>query len=78
VVSADVIQCCNLAVSLPIFTNSSTRVGCGMFLRSLVKILKKRGRTTPRKLKFLFTNRFSPKFVARLSAACSAMAPVRS
>ncbi len=39
--SLDIIQSCNLAASLPIFTNSSTRVAYGTFFRSPVKILKK-------------------------------------
>jgi hypothetical protein len=69
VVSLDAIKCCNLAVSGPNFTNFSTRVACGMFFKSLVKILEKGGPTIPRKLKFLFTDRFSPNFMGRLSAA---------
>jgi hypothetical protein len=40
-VSVDVVQCCNLAVCLPNFTYTSIRVACGMFFKSLVKILEK-------------------------------------
>jgi hypothetical protein len=34
-------QCCNLALSLPISTNSSARVVYGMLFRSVAKILGK-------------------------------------
>jgi hypothetical protein len=57
-VPVDVIQCCNLAVSLPILTNFSTRV----VLEVAGDNFEKRDGTTTRKLKILFTNQFSPMF----------------
>ncbi len=59
-VSLDAVQCCNLAVSLPIFTNSSTRVGYGMFLRALVKFLKKGVAQPLKKKNFYLQTDFDP------------------
>ncbi len=62
----DATQCCNLATSQPIFTNSSTRVTYEMFFRSLAKILKK-GVAPPPEIKIFY---LPTDFHRNLEAGC--------